>query len=178
MSTHAHRVVYIQGKGYQNWGLGTQNWTGMSPFSSVKCWRIVKFYEMGCLGNGFCLGYKWCNTMSNMFNGEKVIRWFNIELYFPQVLGLEFLLGNDAMWPLLLSLSGAAALLQFLLLFICPESPRYLYIKLGKVDEAQKCKIVSINIYLPFTVPQVPISSNCRIWILTANHRERRRRRW
>uniref|UniRef100_A0A452J228 Major facilitator superfamily (MFS) profile domain-containing protein n=1 Tax=Gopherus agassizii TaxID=38772 RepID=A0A452J228_9SAUR len=55
-----------------------------------------------------------------------------------QVLGLDFLLGNDDMWPLLLGLSGAAALLQFFLLLLCPESPRYLYIKLGKVEEAKK----------------------------------------
>uniref|UniRef100_A0A8C6J866 Solute carrier family 2, facilitated glucose transporter member 2 n=1 Tax=Melopsittacus undulatus TaxID=13146 RepID=A0A8C6J866_MELUD len=55
-----------------------------------------------------------------------------------QVLGLDFLLGNDELWPLLLSLSGVAALLQFFLLLLCPESPRYLYIKLGKVEEAKK----------------------------------------
>ncbi|XP_023789024.1 solute carrier family 2, facilitated glucose transporter member 2 [Cyanistes caeruleus] len=55
-----------------------------------------------------------------------------------QVLGLDFLLGNDEMWPLLLGLSGVAALLQFFLLLLCPESPRYLYIKLGKLEEAKK----------------------------------------
>lgn len=57
-----------------------------------------------------------------------------------QILGLDFLLGNDEMWPLLLGLSGVAALLQFFLLLLCPESPRYLYIKLGKVEEAKKSK--------------------------------------
>ena len=57
-----------------------------------------------------------------------------------QVLGLDFLLGNDEMWPLLLGLSGVAALLQFFLLLLCPESPRYLYIKLGKVEEAKRSK--------------------------------------
>ncbi|CAM4610745.1 solute carrier family 2, facilitated glucose transporter member 2 isoform X1 [Caretta caretta] len=56
-----------------------------------------------------------------------------------QILGLDFLLGSEDMWPLLLGLSGAAALLQFFLLLLCPESPRYLYIKLGKVEEAKKC---------------------------------------
>ncbi|XP_019388276.1 PREDICTED: solute carrier family 2, facilitated glucose transporter member 2 [Crocodylus porosus] len=58
-----------------------------------------------------------------------------------QILGLDFLLGNDDMWPLLLSLSGGAAVLQFFLLLLCPESPRYLYIKLGKVEEAKKSLI-------------------------------------
>uniref|UniRef100_A0A673Y070 Solute carrier family 2 member 2 n=1 Tax=Salmo trutta TaxID=8032 RepID=A0A673Y070_SALTR len=54
-----------------------------------------------------------------------------------QVLGLEFLLGNDYYWPLLLGLSGAPAVLQSLLLPLCPESPRYLYIKRGMVEEVR-----------------------------------------
>ncbi|XP_028832088.1 solute carrier family 2, facilitated glucose transporter member 2 isoform X2 [Denticeps clupeoides] len=55
-----------------------------------------------------------------------------------QVIGLEFLLGNDDLWPLLLGLSGAPAILQTVLLPLCPESPRYLFIKLGKEEEARK----------------------------------------
>ncbi|KAK1162669.1 hypothetical protein AOXY_G17571 [Acipenser oxyrinchus oxyrinchus] len=55
-----------------------------------------------------------------------------------QVIGLDFLLGNDIMWPVLLGLSGAPSILQCVLLLICPESPRYLYIKLGKEEEAKK----------------------------------------
>jgi len=38
----------------------------------------------------------------------------------------------------LLGLSGAPALLQSLMLPLCPESPRYLYIHLGKEQEARK----------------------------------------
>ncbi|KAK3561376.1 hypothetical protein QTP86_032744, partial [Hemibagrus guttatus] len=52
------------------------------------------------------------------------------------ILGLDFLLGNDEMWHVLLGLSGVIAVLQSLLLPFCPESPRYLYIKLGKKEEA------------------------------------------
>ncbi|XP_051984099.1 solute carrier family 2, facilitated glucose transporter member 2-like isoform X2 [Xyrauchen texanus] len=59
-------------------------------------------------------------------------------IFLSQVIGLEFLLGNDDMWPVLLGLSGAPAILQCLLLLLCPESPRYLYIKLGKKEEACK----------------------------------------
>ncbi|XP_016128715.1 solute carrier family 2, facilitated glucose transporter member 2-like [Sinocyclocheilus grahami] len=55
-----------------------------------------------------------------------------------QVIGLDFLLGNDDMWHVLLGLSGAPAILQSLLLLVCPESPRFLYIKQGKVEEACK----------------------------------------
>uniref|UniRef100_A0A8C6Q869 Solute carrier family 2 member 2 n=1 Tax=Nothobranchius furzeri TaxID=105023 RepID=A0A8C6Q869_NOTFU len=61
-----------------------------------------------------------------------------IGILISQVIGLDFVLGNDAMWPLLLGLSGAPAILQSLLLPFCPESPRYLYILLGKEQEARK----------------------------------------
>lgn len=61
-----------------------------------------------------------------------------IGILVSQVIGLDFILGNDAMWPLLLGLSGAPAVLQSLLLPLCPESPRYLYIVLGKEQEAKK----------------------------------------
>uniref|UniRef100_H2M7Q4 Solute carrier family 2 member 2 n=1 Tax=Oryzias latipes TaxID=8090 RepID=H2M7Q4_ORYLA len=61
-----------------------------------------------------------------------------IGILLSQVIGLDFVLGNDEMWPLLLGLSGAPAILQSLLLPLCPESPRYLYILLGKEQEAKK----------------------------------------
>ncbi|KAM9355815.1 solute carrier family 2, facilitated glucose transporter member 2 [Pholidichthys leucotaenia] len=60
-----------------------------------------------------------------------------IGILLSQVIGLDFILGNDEMWPLLLGLSGAPAVLQTLLLPLCPESPRYLYILMGKQDEAR-----------------------------------------
>ncbi|CAL8284805.1 unnamed protein product [Lota lota] len=61
-----------------------------------------------------------------------------VGILLSQVIGLDFLLGNDRMWPLLLGLSGAPSILQSLLLPLCPESPRYLYICQGKVQEASK----------------------------------------
>ncbi|XP_013886414.1 solute carrier family 2, facilitated glucose transporter member 2 [Austrofundulus limnaeus] len=61
-----------------------------------------------------------------------------IGILISQVIGLDFVLGNDEMWPLLLGLSGAPAVLQSLLLPLCPESPRYLYILLGQEQEARK----------------------------------------
>ncbi|KAM4542478.1 solute carrier family 2, facilitated glucose transporter member 2 [Odontesthes bonariensis] len=61
-----------------------------------------------------------------------------IGILLSQVIGLDFVLGNDEMWPLLLGLSGAPAVLQTVLLPLCPESPRYLYILLGKEQEARK----------------------------------------
>ncbi|XP_028250776.1 solute carrier family 2, facilitated glucose transporter member 2 isoform X2 [Parambassis ranga] len=61
-----------------------------------------------------------------------------IGILISQVIGLDFILGNDEMWPILLGLSGAPAILQSFLLPLCPESPRYLYILLGKEQEARK----------------------------------------
>uniref|UniRef100_A0A8P4GNY9 Solute carrier family 2 member 2 n=1 Tax=Dicentrarchus labrax TaxID=13489 RepID=A0A8P4GNY9_DICLA len=61
-----------------------------------------------------------------------------IGILISQVIGLDFILGNDDMWPLLLGLSGAPAVLQSFLLPLCPESPRYLYILQGKEQEARK----------------------------------------
>lgn len=62
-----------------------------------------------------------------------------IGILISQVLGLDILLGTDNLWPLLLCLSGIAAVVQIILLLCCPESPRYLYIKCGKLEEAEKC---------------------------------------
>ncbi|KAK5600911.1 Solute carrier 2, facilitated glucose transporter member 2 [Crenichthys baileyi] len=61
-----------------------------------------------------------------------------IGILLSQVIGLDFVLGNDEMWHVLLGLSGAPAILQSFLLPLCPESPRYLYILLGKEQEARK----------------------------------------
>ncbi|KAM6443260.1 solute carrier family 2, facilitated glucose transporter member 2 [Liasis olivaceus] len=61
-----------------------------------------------------------------------------IGILISQVLGLDILLGRQETWPLLLCLSGCAAVLQIFLLLICPESPRYMYIKCGDVEGAQK----------------------------------------
>ncbi|XP_034531148.1 solute carrier family 2, facilitated glucose transporter member 2 [Notolabrus celidotus] len=61
-----------------------------------------------------------------------------VGILISQVIGLDFVLGNDTMWPLLLGLSGSPAVLQSFLLPLCPESPRYLYILRGQEQEARK----------------------------------------
>ncbi|EDM01137.1 solute carrier family 2 (facilitated glucose transporter), member 2, isoform CRA_a [Rattus norvegicus] len=50
-----------------------------------------------------------------------------------QIAGLSFILGNQDYWHILLGLSAVPALLQCLLLLFCPESPRYLYLKLEEI---------------------------------------------
>lgn len=64
-----------------------------------------------------------------------------VGILISQIFGLEFLLGSDKLWPLLLALTVIPAVLQCLLLPFCPESPRYLLINLNKEEEARKALV-------------------------------------
>ncbi|XP_053494217.1 solute carrier family 2, facilitated glucose transporter member 3a isoform X2 [Ictalurus furcatus] len=64
-----------------------------------------------------------------------------IGILIAQIFGLEFLLGSDKLWPLLLALTVAPAVLQCFLLPFCPESPRYLLINLNKEEQARKALV-------------------------------------
>ncbi|XP_063772300.1 solute carrier family 2, facilitated glucose transporter member 2 [Pseudophryne corroboree] len=55
-----------------------------------------------------------------------------------QIVGLEFILGSESLWPVLLGLSGVPAVIQTIMLFFCPESPRYVYIKLGREEDTKR----------------------------------------
>ncbi|KAG7269331.1 hypothetical protein CRUP_006689 [Coryphaenoides rupestris] len=57
------------------------------------------------------------------------------------VFGLEFLLGSEDLWPLLLALTILPALLQTALLPFCVESPRYLLISLNQEEDAHKALV-------------------------------------
>ncbi|XP_035286408.1 solute carrier family 2, facilitated glucose transporter member 1-like [Anguilla anguilla] len=64
-----------------------------------------------------------------------------IGILVAQIFGLEALLGSDTLWPVLLAVTALPAVLQCVLLPFCPESPRFLLIKLNKEDEAQKALV-------------------------------------
>ncbi|KAF3839630.1 hypothetical protein F7725_018347 [Dissostichus mawsoni] len=64
-----------------------------------------------------------------------------IGILVAQVFGLEFLLGSDYLWPLLLALTILPAIVQSILLPFCPESPRYLLIVLNQEEEARKAMV-------------------------------------
>nr|XP_046165603.1 solute carrier family 2, facilitated glucose transporter member 1 [Oncorhynchus gorbuscha] len=53
------------------------------------------------------------------------------------VAGLETVLGTKELWAMMLSLSLIPALLQYLALPFCPESPRYLLINRGQESQAE-----------------------------------------
>lgn len=61
-----------------------------------------------------------------------------IGILLAQILGIEWLLGSSALWPLLLSFTVLPALLQCALLPFCPESPRYLLITCSQESEAHE----------------------------------------
>ncbi|XP_033958293.1 solute carrier family 2, facilitated glucose transporter member 3 [Pseudochaenichthys georgianus] len=64
-----------------------------------------------------------------------------IGILVAQIFGLEFLLGSDLLWPLLLALTILPAIVQSILLPFCPESPRYLLIVLNQEEEARKAMV-------------------------------------
>lgn len=62
----------------------------------------------------------------------------SLSLSLSQVFGLESILGNSTMWPVLMGLTVIPSALQILLLHFCPESPRYLYIIRNKESKAKE----------------------------------------
>ncbi|KAJ3597842.1 hypothetical protein NHX12_001358 [Muraenolepis orangiensis] len=64
-----------------------------------------------------------------------------IGILVAQVFGLEFLLGSESLWPVLLALTALPAILQTAMLPFCPESPRYLLISLNKEEEARQALV-------------------------------------
>lgn len=56
---------------------------------------------------------------------------------FPQVFGLDSIMGNKELWPLLLSIIFIPAVLQCILLPLCPESPRFLLINRNEENRAK-----------------------------------------
>ena len=65
-------------------------------------------------------------------------------LLLAQVLGLNEILGTAEGWPFLLGVAFVPAVLQLMLLPLCPESPRYLLITKGRVSEARKGNLLSL----------------------------------
>jgi len=61
-----------------------------------------------------------------------------INCLFVKVLGLQWLLGTKALWPLLLGLTGVFVLYQVLVLPACPDSPRYIDAVVQEVAEASE----------------------------------------
>lgn len=64
-----------------------------------------------------------------------------IGILFSQIIGLRELLGTENLWPLLFAFNAVPSVVCLVLMPFCPESPRFLLIKLGKEEEARKALI-------------------------------------
>ncbi|KAL4622503.1 solute carrier family 2, facilitated glucose transporter member 1-like isoform X1 [Arapaima gigas] len=60
-----------------------------------------------------------------------------IGILLAQVFGIDSIMGNAALWPLLLGLTFIPAVVQCILLPLCPESPRYLLINCNEENKAK-----------------------------------------
>uniref|UniRef100_A0A8C5HKT1 Solute carrier family 2, facilitated glucose transporter member 1-like n=1 Tax=Gouania willdenowi TaxID=441366 RepID=A0A8C5HKT1_GOUWI len=60
-----------------------------------------------------------------------------VGILIAQVFGLESIMGNDDLWPLLLGFTFLPAVIQCILLPMCPESPRFLLINKNEESRAK-----------------------------------------
>ncbi|KAF1392020.1 hypothetical protein PFLUV_G00048150 [Perca fluviatilis] len=60
-----------------------------------------------------------------------------VGILIAQVFGMEAIMGNDDLWPLLLSFIFILALIQCILLPLCPKSPRFLLINKNEENKAK-----------------------------------------
>ncbi|KAK5621756.1 Solute carrier 2, facilitated glucose transporter member 1 [Crenichthys baileyi] len=60
-----------------------------------------------------------------------------VGILIAQVFGLEMIMGNDEFWPLLLGFLFFPAVIQSVLLPLCPESPRFLLINKNEENKAK-----------------------------------------
>lgn len=112
---------------------------GMVSRKSAFKWK--KLVEVGV----YCRPGFWTS-------GYKVRLSNNPVFFFLQVAGLETVLGTEHFWAMMLSLSLIPALIQYLVLPFCPESPRYLLINRGEESKAEAGEKDPLNIYFtPFT---------------------------
>ncbi|XP_076137170.1 solute carrier family 2, facilitated glucose transporter member 3 isoform X2 [Alosa pseudoharengus] len=122
---------------------------GLMGFSS-----LCRSYEMVIFGRlviGLFCGL--CTGLSPMYIGELAPTALRgafgtlhqlgvvIGILVAQIFGLESLLGSDSLWPLLLALTVLPAVLQTIMLPMCPESPRHLLINLNQEEEARKALV-------------------------------------
>ncbi|KAK9885926.1 hypothetical protein WA026_013804 [Henosepilachna vigintioctopunctata] len=132
-------------------GLLLNNVLGVTGACLMWCTKASNYYEILLLGR-FIIGVNCGLNTSlvpmyiseiaplNLRGGLGTVNQLavTVGLLISQVLGIEQILGTNDGWPLLLGLAVCPALLQLVLLPICPESPRYLLITKQWEEEARK----------------------------------------
>ncbi|XP_024936497.1 glucose transporter type 1 isoform X6 [Cephus cinctus] len=132
-------------------GLLLNNVLGIVGACLMGCTKIAHAYEMLFFGR-FVIGVNCGLNTSlvpmyiseiaplNLRGGLGTVNQLavTVGLLVSQVLGIEQILGTNDGWPVLLGLAICPAILQLLLLPVCPESPRYLLITKQWEEEARK----------------------------------------
>ncbi|XP_078040972.1 glucose transporter 1 isoform X1 [Augochlora pura] len=132
-------------------GLLLNNVLGIVGACLMGCTKIAHSYEMLFFGR-FIIGVNCGLNTSlvpmyiseiaplNLRGGLGTVNQLavTVGLLVSQVLGIEQILGTNDGWPVLLGLAICPAILQLLLLPVCPESPRYLLITKQWEEEARK----------------------------------------
>lgn len=84
-----------------------------------------------------------------LFKDRRILRRMNENFFCGvcglQIFGMESIMGNASLWPLLLSFTLLPAVLQCILLPLCPESPRYLLINCSEESKARKSETHNMN---------------------------------
>ncbi|XP_056293180.1 solute carrier family 2, facilitated glucose transporter member 1-like isoform X1 [Pseudoliparis swirei] len=60
-----------------------------------------------------------------------------VGILIAQIFGMEAIMGNDDLWPLLLGFTFLPAVFQCILLPLCPKSPRFLLINMNEESKAK-----------------------------------------
>ncbi|XP_076619969.1 glucose transporter 1 isoform X16 [Colletes latitarsis] len=132
-------------------GLLLNNVLGIVGACLMGCTKIAQSYEILFFGR-FIIGVNCGLNTSlvpmyiseiaplNLRGGLGTVNQLavTVGLLVSQVLGIEQILGTNEGWPVLLGLAICPAILQLLLLPVCPESPRYLLITKQWEEEARK----------------------------------------
>ncbi|CAH0546138.1 unnamed protein product [Brassicogethes aeneus] len=132
-------------------GLLLNNVLGITGGCLMWCTKLSNSYEILFLGR-FIIGVNcglntslvpmYISEISplNLRGGLGTVNQLavTVGLLLSQVLGIEQILGTNDGWPLLLGLAVVPALLQLVMLPICPESPRYLLITKQWEEESRK----------------------------------------
>ncbi|XP_050307783.1 glucose transporter type 1 isoform X3 [Anthonomus grandis grandis] len=132
-------------------GLLLNNVLGITGGSLMWCAKVANSYEMLICGRliiGINCGLNtslvpmYVSEIAplNLRGGLGTVNQLavTVGLLLSQVLGIEQILGTNEGWPLLLGLAVLPALLQLILLPVCPESPRYLLITKQWEEESRR----------------------------------------
>lgn len=110
-------------------GLG---WVASGYEHLLAIWKQHRTPSDGCSSSEHTMS---CRVVSNQ-DFSSWDGWLNSSSP-PQVFGLDLIMGNESLWPLLLGFIFVPALLQCIILPFAPESPRFLLINRNEENKAK-----------------------------------------